>query len=226
MGKILIPSNGPADWQQFLAEPTKQWKRGYSARTLAHCWHDTEGFPKDVYGVLSAAGPFQGIELLIAIPEHQVPLPPFRAQASQNDIWVLARCPTGLVSITVEGKVGEPFGPTIKEWMSNPSPGKKERLDYLVKMLKIDTAFLSDIRYQLLHRTGSAIIEAQRFFAPHAVMMVHSFSQDDQWFEDYAKFVRLFGVESIRDKLVNAGNINGIQLHFSWVRGNKKYLSE
>ena len=31
MSKILTPSSGPDDWQQFLADPQKQWKRGYSA---------------------------------------------------------------------------------------------------------------------------------------------------------------------------------------------------
>lgn len=225
MGKILIPANGPGDWQQFLAEPAKHWKEGYSARTLAHCWHDSDGFPKDVYDVLSTAGPFHDIELLVAIPEHQVPLPPVRGRASQNDIWVLARCATGLVSIAVEGKVDESFGPTISEWMSTPTPGKKKRLDFLGEILGIGMAFPEDIRYQLLHRTASAIIEARRFTARHAVLMVHSFSQNDQWFEDYANFIHLFGNAGIRDQVVTAKIIKGVQLHFVWVRGNKKYLS-
>ena len=225
MGKILIPANGPADWQQFLGEPAKHWKQGYSARTLAHCWHDADGFPKDVYNVLSTADPFHDIDLLVAIPEHKVPLPPVRAQASQNDIWVLARCATGLVSIAVEGKVGESFGPTISEWMSTPTPGKKIRLEFLGEILGIGMEFPEDIRYQLLHRTASAIIEARRFTARHAVLMVHSFSQDNQWFEDYENFVRLFGTVGIRDQVVTSTIFKGVQLHFVWVRGNKKYLN-
>ena len=225
MSKILIPANGPADWQKFLAEPAKQWKRGYSARTLAHSWHDANGFPKEVHAALAAAVPFRDIELLIAIPEHKVPLPPVRGHASQNDIWVLARCATGLVSIAVEGKVGEPFGQTVSEWMSAPTPGKKKRLDFLVSVLCPGSALLGDIRYQLLHRTASAIIEANRYCARHAVLMVHSFSQDDQWFEDYAKFVRLFGAVGTRNKVVTAEDREGVCLHFAWVRGNEKYLS-
>jgi len=35
MSKILIPSSGPDDWQQFLADSQKQWKRGYSAMGAA-----------------------------------------------------------------------------------------------------------------------------------------------------------------------------------------------
>ena len=226
VGKILIPANGPADWQQFLAEPAKQWKRGYSARTLAHCWHDADGFPKEVHAVLTAADPFRDIELLVAIPEHKVPLPPVNAQASQNDIWVLARCGTGLVSIAVEGKVGEPFGQTVSEWMATPTSVKKKRFEFLGSTLCIGSTLPGDIRYQLLHRTASAIIEAKRYCAQHAVLMVHSFSQNDQWFEDYAKFVRLFGAEGTHNKVVTAVNRDGIQLHFVWVRGNEKYLNE
>jgi hypothetical protein len=34
MAKILIPASSPEDWKKFLAEPEKQWKSGYSARSL------------------------------------------------------------------------------------------------------------------------------------------------------------------------------------------------
>jgi hypothetical protein len=53
--------------------------------------------------------------LLLAIPEYKVSLPGWGA-ASQNDIFCLARTQHGLVSIMVEGKVNEPFGPLVKEW--------------------------------------------------------------------------------------------------------------
>ncbi len=35
MSAIYIPANGPEDWRQFLAEPDRQWKDGYSAKELA-----------------------------------------------------------------------------------------------------------------------------------------------------------------------------------------------
>jgi hypothetical protein len=31
MAQILIPARGPEDWKALLAEPERQWKRGYSA---------------------------------------------------------------------------------------------------------------------------------------------------------------------------------------------------
>src|SRR4030067_2727944 len=136
-GKNSYSSKWAGRLATVLGEPAKQWKRGYSARTLAHCWHDADGFPKEVHAVLTAADPFRDIELLVAIPEHKVPLPPANAQRSQNDIWVLARCATGLVSIAVEGKVGEPFGETVSEWMATPTSVKKKRFEFLGSTLCI-----------------------------------------------------------------------------------------
>jgi hypothetical protein len=223
MSKILIPAPSAEDWKTFLAEPDKQWKRGYSARTLAHCWHDADGFPEEVRDVLRQAAPFREIEMLIAIPEHQVALPG-GGRPSQNDLWVLARCPDGLVSIAVEGKVAEPFGPTIREWDYTSSAGRKERLGFLCSLLNIPFPPPGDIRYQLLHRTASAILEAKRYFSKYAVMLVHSFSQTDQWLDDYARFVSLFGTAGTLNQLSEASNESGMPLFLGWVRGDKKYL--
>ncbi|GAB4582074.1 MAG: hypothetical protein Fur0022_48270 [Anaerolineales bacterium] len=50
-----------------------------------------------------------------------------------------------------------------------------------------------NIRYQLLHRTASAIIEAKQLNARYAMMIVHSFSTEHKWFSDYQDFLDLFG---------------------------------
>jgi len=42
--RILTATTGPADWQQFLAQPQKQWRPGYSAWALAHWWEASAGF--------------------------------------------------------------------------------------------------------------------------------------------------------------------------------------
>ena len=188
MGKILIPAVTPQDWQRLLAEPEKHWRSGYSAKTLAHCWQEADGFPSEIKTVLSKASEFVDIEALLVIPEHQVPLPG-GSRPSQNDVWVLARTSSDLVSIAVEGKVSEPFGPTINEWLSQQLPGKNKRLEFLCAKLGLACPPPMDVRYQLLHLTVSAIIEAERFHAHHAVMIVHSFSQKDEWFENYERFL-------------------------------------
>jgi hypothetical protein len=78
------------------------------------------------------------------------------------------------------------------------------------------------IRYQLLHRTASTIIEAEKFKAENALMLVHSFSQSNEGFDDYSQFLALFGTSAEADSLVLAENINGIDLYFGWVKGEEK----
>jgi hypothetical protein len=225
MNKVYIPVNNPDQWAQFLAEPERHWRKGYSARTLAYCWQEADGFPKEVQQVFSDSEQFKDIELLLAIPEHKVALPG-GIRASQNDIWALARANGKLVSIAVEGKVSEPFGPTIGEWLKEKSPGKDKRLDYLCGLLELDKSPSLDLRYQLFHRTASAIIEAKRFMATHAIMLIHSFSQSNDWLGDYASFLSQFGAAAETNKLISVGIRNGIILHFAWIRGNSRYLSK
>ena len=83
---------------------------------------------------------------------------------------------------------------------------------------------ISKIRYQLLHRTASALLEAERFCAPNALMLVHSFSQTHQWFEDYAAFAGLYGQKAEPDTLVFAGKVGGKHLYLGWVVGEGEFL--
>lgn len=222
MSQIYIPASSAEQWAQFLAEPVKHWRQGYSARTLAYSWQEAGGFPAEVGSVLAST--FPSAELLLALPEHKVPLPG-GSRSSQNDIWVLARSEGKLISIAVEGKVSEPFGPTVQEWRAESSPGKAERLSYLLSLLGLSSV-PDTTRYQLLHRTASAIIEAQRFNAAHAVMLVHSFSQSSEWFQDYAAFVSLMRGTATENGIVPVGSRSGVSLHLAWVRGNAHYLSK
>jgi len=226
MSGIYLPAMKPDDWSRFLAEP-KHWKKGYSAMSLAMCWQEADGFPESVTTVFNQSDfkQLHDIELLLAIPEHKVPLPGGEA-ASQNDIFILAKGGGQLFSIAVEGKVSEPFGDKyINDWYKDPSPGKMKRLGFLCALLGLRPDEVSDIRYQLLHRTASAVLEAQRFNAPNAMMLVHSFSQTNEWFEDYAAFAALFGVEAKVNRVYSAGIIGDINLFLCWVKGDEKYLS-
>jgi Domain of unknown function (DUF6946) len=114
LSKKYIPATKPEDWQSLLADPKTQWKKGYSARTLAYCWQEADGFPDCVTRSFkkSDIDLFQNIEMLLAIPEHKVSLPG-GSRSSQNDLFVLAKGDGQLISITVEGKVSEHFGDTV-----------------------------------------------------------------------------------------------------------------
>jgi hypothetical protein len=105
------------DWKYLLAEPDKHWKTGFSAKTLAHCWHENNDFPVEVRRIVSNSriSAFQSIELIVAFPEYKVPLPG-GIRPSQSDIFVLAKGKKQLISIAVEGKVSEPFGDIIADW--------------------------------------------------------------------------------------------------------------
>jgi len=225
MAKIYIPSTGVDQWQRLLADPEKHWRKGYSARTLAYCWEEeANDFPSSVRAVLDNSGieSLQNLELLLAVPEHPVPLRG-GARPSQNDVWALARGQNGLVSIAVEGKVSEPFGPTLEEWLQDASPGKKDRLNHICEQLGLNVWPPSPIRYQLLHRAASAVIEAQRFCASHAVMLVHSFSPQGEWFEDYKDFLDVFGCTAFPKTVSSAGTRAGVRLYFGWVQGEDRF---
>src|SRR5207253_2500850 len=101
---ILRPTAGPEDWRQFLAEPDRHWRVGYSAHALAHAWEGADGLPAAVSAVLQTSSRFRRLEPLLAIPELKVDLPG-DARPSQTDLWLLARVQDGLVSVAVEGKV-------------------------------------------------------------------------------------------------------------------------
>lgn len=225
MSRVYIPANSPEQWAQFLAEPVKHWRSGYSARTLAYSWQEANGFPSEVQRVLANRAEFAHLDMLLALPEHQVPLPG-GSRPSQNDIWVLARNEAGLVSIAVEGKVNEPFGPTIGEWVAEGSSGKEARLSFLCDELGICSPPSSALRYQLFHRTASAVIEAKRFCAPTAVMLVHSFSQAHMWFDDFRAFAEALGCDAAVNTLSHVGQRSGVDLFIGWVCGDERYLSK
>ncbi|HUU28290.1 MAG TPA: hypothetical protein VM123_10795 [archaeon] len=224
MTKIFTPSAGPGDWKALLADPEKHWARGFSARSLAHAWEDTDAFPSEIVAVLKQSPMLEGVEPLLIFPEWKVPLPGGNT-ASQNDIWILAKCNAGLVSIAVEGKVEESFDKVVGKWKAKASPGKLIRLTYLADILGLHEPIPDSVYYQLLHRTASAIIEAERFGATQAAMLVHSFSPTNLWFEEYKAFVALFNASVVIGKLSTVRGRNNIPLHLAWVHGDERFLS-
>jgi hypothetical protein len=177
VARILHCTQKPEDWKSYLADKEKHWRTGYSAKSLANCWESADGFPPEVaLAFHDAADPvFQNLEPVLAIPEFKVALLG-GGRPSQNDIFVLARSPCGVVCIMVEGKVHESFGPTLDAWRIGASLGKKHRLKFLVRVLGLQVQPNGSIRYQLLHRAASALLEAKRFHAVAAVMLFHSFT--------------------------------------------------
>lgn len=225
---FFIPTTGPEAWQQLLAEPDRQWRSGYSARTLAHCWESADGFPPEVQKAFVCSGlpEFGQLELLLAFPEHKVYMPPMNSHPSQNDLFVLGRDGNReLVSIMVEGKVSESFDRTVGEWNPSETRGKALRFEFLQNLLGLQE-IPSHIRYQLLHRSASAILEAQRFNAASAIMLVHSFSPTAAWLEDYQAFAALLGVHAEEGTLHFVKEVGNIRFFLAWVKGRPEFLGK
>jgi uncharacterized protein DUF6946 len=196
MTNFFAPADRADDWQQLLAKPNLHWKTGYSAKSLAYRWTEANGFPAEVAVVLSSASDesIRDLEFLLGFPENDVDLPGGK-RPSQNFVFVLAKSARGLVTIAVEGRVSEPFDLPIKERFTHPTPGQIERLEFLCNLLDLEINEIGYIRYQLLHRFASALIEASRFGASQAIMLVHSFTASsitDRFWSTWASIMSIW----------------------------------
>ncbi len=158
----------------------------YSAQELAVAWWRSQNdFPPAVRAVLRTAPEYNTAELVDGFFEREVELGS-SGRNSQTDLMVIAGLAEELAVIAVEGKVEESFAEPVGDW--NTTPGKQSRLERLCETLCLDAARVGGIRYQLLHRTASAVYEAKRYRCGKALMLVHSFSPTHRWFEDFAAF--------------------------------------
>jgi hypothetical protein len=225
VSKIFAFTSGPDDWRALLANPEKHWRPGYSARTLAYCWEAAEGFPPEVAQALSQSNNplLADLTPVLAVPEFKVPLPG-GMRASQNDIFILARSAAGSIAIMVEGKVKESFGPTLHGWISRASPGRQERLRFLMRLLGLRSQPHGAIRYQLLHRAASAIITAEQYRSAAAILVIHSFSETPAGWQDYQAFAHLFGVNAMQGTVQRLGKKSRIPLFGVWVFGDRVFL--
>lgn len=219
--KILIPTQSADDWKNLLAEPDKHWKSGYSAMSTAQSWEKASGLPLEIASIFHASADdyFKGIELALAIPEYKVMLDGGN-RPSQNDVFALLSSKKGLTALTVEGKSREDFGPTLDQWRKKVSEkGYRLRLDHIMSNTGLKETIPGHIRYQLLHRTASALIEARRFHCGAAVMIVQSFVEPDteNHFKDYTQFIQIYGIIPQKGNLVFLTTIDGIRLYSAWV---------
>jgi hypothetical protein len=223
---IYVPAKTADDWKALLAEPDKHWRTGYSARTLAYAWQASRNeFPPEILRMFAKSGDsnLANIEPVLGIVEHGVHMPG-KGFSSKNDLFVLAKAANKLVSIVVEGKVSETFGPILQEWDSG-SENKATRINGIQQLIGLTNAPALTIRYQLLHRMASAVVEAERFTASYAIMLIHSFSLKDKNFEDFRAFVGLYGQQAVPDQLIDLTEVQGIRLCTAWVHGDQKFLS-
>jgi hypothetical protein len=198
---------------------------------------------------------FHGIEMLLGIPERRVPLPGrgkashsdlFVLAKSAGDLvsitvegkvaesfdvlvseWLLRGSAPEAVATEALGVEEELAASDVTRapHQSGPSAGKLKRLTYLCQMLGVDEEAMLPLRYQLLHRTVSAVIEAERFNAPHALMLVHSFSPTCESFVDYEGFATALGVAAEPNAIAYVGGRAGVELYLGWATGEAEFLT-
>ncbi len=226
MKRIFLPTQKPSDWQRLLAKPRLHWKKSYSAMTTAACWEAAgDKLPAEVTQTLEASGQDEliGLKLLAAIPEWEVELPGGN-RPSHTDVLALSRNDHGLVVLGVEAKVDEPFGPTLGEKRADESIGQGERIDYLHAALRLDASLKDEIRYQLLHRTVSALRTAEDFHACSAVMLVHSFSATRRWREDFSSFCEAMSATPLSPDIYIVQRFKSPRLYLGWCAGDERFL--
>lgn len=91
------------------------------------------------------------------------------------------------------------------------------RLEYLCKVLNLAHPPDEALRYQLFHRTVSALLEAERFGAPFAVMVVQSFRKDPASWSDFSAFCGALGATLEQGQLVEVRRAEGPRLFLGWV---------
>jgi hypothetical protein len=198
MRRVYAPASGLATWQQMLSDPDKQWVRGASAYETAVFWErgarSARGLTPTLASLIDRLPEWHDSSVIAAFAEHRVALPG-GTRASQNDVWAMLSGTAGLLSLTVEGKAAESFGETVQEWTKKLTPGRTERLEYLRTLLGLAEPVDNELRYQLLHRAASALIEASRVGAVAAGMVVLSFRQNQKSQDDFARFCTAIGAD-------------------------------
>lgn len=214
---VSRPVSEPTDIIPFLGKGEAHWRKGYSAYELAHSWVNAGGIPDSVRAVLDQAAEYRDARLIEGFFERETQLRS-KGRPSQTDLLAFIHSPSGYAVLGIEGKVNETLGPLVSEWLAKPTTGKHERLRVLCSTLGLEPDTVGHLRYQLLHRTCAAIYEAQGYAVGRAAMLVHSFSAQHAWFEDFQAFVAALGlkVPSVNG-ISTTTDLEGISVRLGWV---------
>ena len=214
--RLHVPMKDPKHVVPHLGRGTLHWKKGYSAHKLTQSWYKADGFPTQVSKVLDSETSLRDLKLIDGFFERKTDLRT-PGKATQTDLLVIAKGRHGPVLIGVEGKVKEPFGRRIRNWLDSPS--KKKRLSNLCDTLGIsNNSGIDSLRYQLFHRTAAVIYEAQDRNIDRAVMLVHSFDPGQAGLNDFQAFAEKIGASGAAADCVSQSVVLGkVTIYLVWV---------
>lgn len=214
--RVHLPLKAPEDVIPHLGA-AHHWKEGRSAKLLIDQWWAANDVPGSVRALLDQSDDWAGAVLLDAFAERSTSLNVGRPSHSQSDMLAIMRLSEGLGALSIEAKVDEGFDKTVEAWMGNGSEGKRARLAKLCKLFGIDENAVGQLRYQLLHRTASAVIEAKRYRAAQAAMIVQSWSEKRDGFSDFCTFAEAIGMDApASGTMTKAVMIGGVDLRLGW----------
>jgi hypothetical protein len=165
----------------------RQWKDYRSAKELAKSWFrmPDPSPPQELLLFLQRSFPLGDVTLIEAYPECVVALDRFSGEHRNADLVVLGAAMSQKLAISIEAKADEPFadqlvGQYYDRHRTVPGSNLPARIDGLTRALfntELDVRTRS-LRYQLLHATAGALIEAKKRHADVAVFLVHEFISD------------------------------------------------
>ena len=224
MKRIFVPTRTGAEWQLLLAKPKLHWKPGASAMTAAAAWESgSDQLPPEITALLDSTDltVLRGQRLLAAFPEWQVELPG-GTTTSSTDVLAVCRNDAGLCVLGVEAKVSEDFGPLLAEKRAGASPGQAQRIAYLEDLLGV-ARFDDGVRYQLVHRTASALLTARQFHAAAAVMVVHAFDTPIDQRRDFEVFTAALRAEQVAPLVFRVPALKAADLYLAWCDGDPAF---
>ena len=218
--RIYAPTAGLSTWKHGLEDPDTQWVRTKSAFEIAAFWEcgamEPRGLHPHLIALLEQEQSFEGCDLIASFPGHRVRLPDVAVE-SQMDVWAVVRTYFGLVSLAVEGKAGEGFAETVGEWRTGALTEKNERIAFLCDQLGLTKPPSDEIRYQLLHRTVSALLEAERVDAAFAAMVIVSFTDDPRSKDDFGAFTSCLGGAVSPGQIRRMPSVRNRPLFLGWL---------
>lgn len=224
MKRILVPTRSGSDWQPLLAKPKRHWKKGASAMTAAASWESAApSLPPEITERLNSAreASLADLRLLVARPEWEVALPGGET-TSNTDILAICTNSAGLCIVAVEAKVHEDFGPLVGGKRSGASSDQLARIAYLEELFHVDR-FADELRYQLIHRTASALLTARDFHASSAVMVVQAWDAPAARRTDFEAFCRAVSAVQLAPLVFRLPAFAHPQLFVAWCDGDQSF---
>ncbi|MFN3314315.1 MAG: DUF6946 family protein [Hyphomonas sp.] len=215
------PLIDPVHVKPLLRDPELHWKQGRSAYEAAHSWvpaglYANGGWPPKVSAAISGAPEWRSAKIVTGFFEHATALDTMSAP-SNTDVLLVCNLGENLGVAAIEAKAGETFGERVQDWKT--SDGKARRYQWACDLFGVDAADCEALRWQLFHRTAAAVLEAERFCARHAVMIVHDFSGASASLNDFEAFADRLGASgNPLDGISDPIWVRGISLRLSWVR--------